>query len=468
MKPYVLSLMMVFASFNYAYAIDDHVYIPEHVEKKILENPLKEQQTTVEVTSKEIASNPDLIVRAMLYALINNNIDDIVFLYPYYEALPPEAKEPVVHSWASGVYGVYSNKVHEGISDLREVISQRPDIVQARIQLAMALYLDNQYIASKDQFQKLKGEGGENSGLVQLSDTFIERIENKSDFEFTINARYIVDDNLNQAPENPDLGGGWKAEPAKSDRGLGLSVNIAKRFVIADNFFADINLNSNGKFYKKYGRQNELNNRLSLAIGHSEAKWSLFTGPIFGLDLNGQNQEQKKLDKYSRSLGMSINGNYWLTKNIRSFAYVEHSRLYHTQRKHLNGRQSFASLGLSYFPNARHNIYLLADFLRYKAKFKDDSYVRKGLRLGLIKEWNGGLSTQLEASKHLKTFDGIGFFNKVQTNHDYELGVTIWHRNLHFAGLTPRINYTYHKTKSNVALYAYNKHNVYFSVSKSF
>lgn len=108
---------MVFASFNYAYAIDDHVYIPEHVEKKILENPLKEQQTTVEVTSKEIASNPDLIVRAMLYALINNNIDDIVFLYPYYEALPPEAKEPVVHSWARGVYGVYSNKVHEGISD---------------------------------------------------------------------------------------------------------------------------------------------------------------------------------------------------------------------------------------------------------------------------------------------------------------------------------------------------------------
>ncbi|WP_028884407.1 hypothetical protein [Taylorella asinigenitalis] len=48
----------------------------------------------------------------MLYALINNNIDDIVFLYPYYEALPPEAKEPIVQSWAGGLTTQFEPSKH--------------------------------------------------------------------------------------------------------------------------------------------------------------------------------------------------------------------------------------------------------------------------------------------------------------------------------------------------------------------
>lgn len=468
MKPYVLPLLIFASSFNYAYAINEHDSIPEHVEKKILENPIKDKQTTVEITSKDIASNPDLIVRAMLYALINNNIDDIVFLYPYYEALPLEAKEPIVQSWAKGVYSVNSNNVKQGIGLLRDLISKRPDLVQARIQLATALYLDNQYLASKAQFQKLKAESGANSGLEKLSDKFLENIEHKSDFDFSINARYIVDNNINQAPKNTDLGGGWKAESVKKDKGVGLSVSIAKRFMLANNFFADASLTSSAKFFKEYKKYNELNNRISLSIGHSSAKWSFFAGPIYGVDFNGQNTNRKHISKYSYSFGISLNGSYSLNNNFRAFTYAEHLRLHHTLRKHLDGRQSFVSAGLSYFPNARHNIYLIADYMRYKAKFADDSYSRKGLKLGLVKEWAGGLTTQFEASKHYKKFDGIGFFNNVQVNHDYELGATIWHRNIHFKGLTPRINYTYHKSKSNVPLYSYNKHNLYFSVSKSF
>lgn len=48
----------------------------------------------------------------MFYALINNNIDDIVFLNPYYEALSPEAKEPIVQSWAGGLKTQFETSKH--------------------------------------------------------------------------------------------------------------------------------------------------------------------------------------------------------------------------------------------------------------------------------------------------------------------------------------------------------------------
>ncbi|MDD2157958.1 surface lipoprotein assembly modifier [Glaesserella parasuis] len=59
--------------------------------------------------------------------------------------------------------------------------------------------------------------------------------------------------------------------------------------------------------------------------------------------------------------------------------------------------------------------------------------------------------------------------NQVRKDREVGLDVTLWHRNLHFWGITPKISYQYQRVNSNlVDLYSYKRNRVYLSFEKSF
>jgi len=57
---------------------------------------------------------------------------------------------------------------------------------------------------------------------------------------------------------------------------------------------------------------------------------------------------------------------------------------------------------------------------------------------------------------------------KIQKNDEYSSALTLWHRDLHFFGMTPKVTWQYQKVSSNHPFYSYDKNRVYFEMSKTF
>lgn len=102
---------------------------------------------------------------------------------------------------------------------------------------------------------------------------------------------------------------------------------------------------------------------------------------------------------------------------------------------------------------------------------KNESSKKYGVQLGMIKELNNGFSGQINLRYAKRTFDAPHFFfNKVTRKDDeYQVGISVWNRNLHWKGFTPRVNYRYLKIESNIpTFYSRDRHQWFLSFEKAF
>ena len=53
-------------------------------------------------------------------------------------------------------------------------------------------------------------------------------------------------------------------------------------------------------------------------------------------------------------------------------------------------------------------------------------------------------------------------------DNEYNANLALWHRNIHFFGITPRIVFSYSKIDSNNKFYSYDTSKVYLDFSRSF
>ena len=61
------------------------------------------KETKVSLKAEELQQHPDLIVRAMLAAILQNHGEHVMFLLPYYEKLPESMREREVEYWAKAI-----------------------------------------------------------------------------------------------------------------------------------------------------------------------------------------------------------------------------------------------------------------------------------------------------------------------------------------------------------------------------
>ncbi|OOF78534.1 hypothetical protein BKG96_05660 [Rodentibacter caecimuris] len=108
------------------------------------------------------------------------------------------------------------------------------------------------------------------------------------------------------------------------------------------------------------------------------------------------------------------------------------------------------------------------DYNRENTRDRDNAYQRKNIRLGWGQEWPFGISTRLNLAYARRIYKDIDFFNIRQKNSEYFAVLTLWHRNIYFWGITPKLTWTYQKIKSNHPFYSYDKNRIYLEMSKTF
>ena len=227
---------------------------------------------------------------------------------------------------------------------------------------------------------------------------------------------------------------------------------------------------SNGKYYWNNKKYNEYTARGSLGLGFQNANQTITLLPFMEQTwYAGGSSKSETVKRFSQASGATLESQYWFSPQWQLNTTYEYAEQRYRSRKHLNGNYHFIGGNLVYLHNAKQYWFVGANFNRTSTRDKDDSYIRRGIQAGWGQEWGWGLSTRLSVNFARKNYYApMPIFNITQRNREYGVNASIWHRAVHYWGITPRLTWSYSKVKSNHAFYTYDKHRVFIEFSKQF
>lgn len=428
------------------------------------------QKQTLKITAEELVKRPDLVLRAIQPALIQGNAETLKIIFPIYQKIPSEFHHPLFNQWAEAILAKHVRNYRQSIRLYREILAHYPDNDIARLQLAIILLINNELEAAEDQFKKLRAEPSLPTDMMDLIDKYLETIRNRDRWTLSGGLTYLHDPNINNAPKSGTTYGQWISPARESAEGVGFNLNIGKKWSWKNGFYNELRLNSSGKYYWDNHKYNEANGRISTGIGFQNAQTDITLLPFIEQTLYaGGSARSNTLKRFSKAGGVTLELQHWLNSQWQLNSYYEYAEQRYISRKHLNGNFHAISIGGLYLANAKRYFFANINYNRISTRDRDDSYFRRGISLGWQQEWGWGLSTRVTASLAQKRYkDAMPIFQITQRNKEYGIQTSIWHRAVHYWGITPRLTYNFTRTRSNHTFYSYDKQRIFLDFSRSF
>lgn len=433
------------------------------------------QDTTQSKMSKEeakvyLSKNPQLLEETLSLLIRNNDAEALKELLPLYANYPQ--KDESLLDWGNAIIAMNKGDVKTAIQLYRKINAALPDIRSVRFQLAVALFQDKQYDAAKSELVKLRSNSDLSSKDVEALNQYIDFIDKQNRWNVNFNVSYLNDDNLTNAPpEGTNLDGLYLTSKHQSGHGVGYNLGADKKFFANNQFFTALHFNIDGSYYWDNHNFNDVTAGTGVGFGYQNSKLEVELQPKFsqrwyGLGLSGDGD----LHKYSDTKGLGFMLSYWMNPQWQYQNYSEYSDTSYEEPYTINdGKFSLLSNTLMYLPNQRRYFYGGLDYLNKNAPDDDQSYDRKGLRLGWGEAWDRGISTRVSVGYAKKDYDDKSRFTQIEgKDKEYNANFSIWKRDLYLMGLTPRITWSYTKIDSNDPFNEFSKNNVNLALTKTF
>ena len=421
---------------------------------------------TLSMTKEELAKHPDLIVRGLIPAVLQNNGEAVQLLLPLYQNLSKQ--DPFLLEWANAINAREERRFSEAVTRYRTLFSQDSTILPLRYQLAQALFLNNDNEAAKDQFQKLRAEQVSPESIAMI-DQYLSALNRREQWKFRGGLSFLNESNNNNAPKAGTRIGNWNAWERESATGFSYFAEAEKKWSLSHNYFAQFSIEGRGKYYWDNKKYNEFNGRVGAGVGYQTARFEISLMPFTERRwYAGGASGNESMKQYSKNSGARLDLTYWLSEKWQISTALEYGEQRYTTRKHLNGNNYLWSNTLSYFPKSGQFWFVGADYNRENTRDEDNAYQRKNLRLGWGQEWGWGISTRVSLAYAHRTYKGADLFNIRQKNNEYQSAVTLWHRDLYFWGITPKITWSYQRVSSNHPFYSYDKNRIFLEMGTTF
>ena len=438
--------------------------LPQH--ETVEESTSKEN--TLSITKEELAKRPDLIIRGLIPALLQNNVDVVALLFPLYQQQQPAQQDPFLLAWGEAMMATHQGNYASAVQQYRELFAKHPEVLPLRYQLAHALFLNNDNEAAKDQFQKLRAEVNDTSSQ-QMIDQYLIAINQRDQWKINGGISFLNESNINNAPKAGTRIGAWKAWEREQAHGLSYYVGAEKKWSLPHQFFAKLVLDGQGKYYWDNKKYNELNVRTGIGLGYQTARFEIALTPFTEKRwYAGGSSGSESLKQYSKNSGVQLESSYWLNEKWQFSNVLEYGEQRYDWRKHLNGNNYLWSNTLLYVPKSGQYWFVGLDYNRENTRDKDNAYQRTSARLGWGQEWGWGISTRVSLAYAHRTYKGADLFNIRQKNNEYQSAVTLWHRDLYFWGITPKITWSYQRVSSNHPFYSYDKNRIFLEMGTTF
>ena len=422
----------------------------------------------IHLTTEALLADPDLTEQLINSSLIRKNWAFLNKLLPVYAKI--KGHDPVLLSYARGALYRHQGQHSKAIAEYRSILAHDPSLVYVRFDLAAMLFENKQYEAAEDQFRKVKS--ADLPEQLNLSvENYLEAIQKKTAWRFNAGINYQYNDNVNNASEMRDVQIGslvFKKDQdslPKSANGVGYSLGIGKDINIQDQHYLTLNASVHGISY--WNNQDFSERTVHLDAGYKYQNFQSWfsVAPFVEQNWLGEN-------RYGFNHGVNIEYGRWLNnKNqlIGAYSFVKKDYEQENMDRYEGELHRVALTGAHFYSPTLIFIGGL-DAQWDILNGKDESSDKYGVRAGVIKEWSNGISGRMNLRYARRTFHEAHFFmSKVRKDNEYQVDLSLWHRKIHWQGITPKINYRYLKIDSNIPeFYTRDSQQWFLSFEKTF
>lgn len=447
--------------------------LPEHQPLPKTLPSVETKENDVVYTPQYLVEHPEEFEKLLRALLINGEASGLKLLLPIYHQVPNA--DPAVFDWGNAIIAMQERDFKKAVELYRTINSKIPDNTALRFQMALALYANGELIAAKDQLNKLRSSATSEKDAAVV-DRYIAMIDSRDQWDFNGGITYAYSNNINNAPPVgtklllPNDAVVTSTTKPKKARGFSYNFSADKTWSLSAIRFAALHFDVNGTQYFDEKNYNDLGVKIGggygIRTGQAKAEIIPYVQKRFyGLGESGDGH----LKPYTFSYGLRLEGQYWFSQNLRYQSTFDLSRDNYTERyHHLDGNTWLLSNSLLYATGPKQFFYGGIDLVNKTASDPSDAYHRYGLRFGWQRDWGKGISTSTNIGFSKRLNKGEDFFGMRRTDENVNFGLSIWNRDWHFKGITPRLTFSSAKTHSNNPLYNSKSQNVYIDFSKTF
>ena len=269
---------------------------------------------------------------------------------------------------------------------------------------------------------------------------------------------------MNNAPRQREYRtrrGVWRLPKAESAQGLAYRLEAERDWNLLGNAYRRAHLSGEGKWYWDNHHYDDHNARMATGFAYKTARTEAAITPYFERRWYGTHP-------YSREYGVRAEGQYWLTPRNKILGAFELGRQLHDRRRWLDGRQYTASATWLFARRPDQYFSFGADGARKQAEDDAESYTRQGLRFGWTQQWPSGLATSAHIGISRRRYHAADWFGILRRDRELSASMSVSHRKIQFAGITPQIVGVWQRVRSNHFFYPYRKGNVFIQFGRTF
>ncbi|MGK9174348.1 DUF560 domain-containing protein [Yokenella regensburgei] len=430
-------------------------------------NPSSMNEGMRHVTNAQLAEQPALAMALLDQAVREEKWPMVQAILPVYTSSPDP--DPVLVHFAKAGLARSQGQYDEAISHYRAILSAHPDFVAVRLDLARAMYENHQYDAADYQFRRvLQSDPPEN--IQHVIAYYLERIQKGGALTGAISVSYLNDSNVNNASSGKTIRIGDRLFIRNKDsfpqrgEGVWFSGSLQKDVQLHDQH----GLRFLGTVYgKSYWNNHDFDDVTSRA--YAGYQWRNFRQQFAVLPF--YEKRWYGTEDYSSGPGVRAEYSYLISPTWQVSQALEYQKLDYDDADYhfLRGHNRYSSTTLSHAFSDRVSGFAGFDLLDQQTFARSESNHRFGLRSGVQVDlpWQISFATTaaLSERRYLGNND-IFLTRRKDTEQLYNL--SLWHRDLYFFGVMPKLNFTYKRVNSNIDFYDYQQRNITLSIDKNF
>lgn len=421
-------------------------------------------------SKEELNNNQDLTHYLLSKALLENNVSVINNLLRIYQYFPN--KDPILIIYSKAKIAFLNKDYQSAIKYYREILAQNPNLNPVRVELAIALFHDQQYKLAEEQFYKALNEPNLPKLVNQKIKTYLDAIKYKNEWKFNFSTYYLNENNVNSVSKNRNIEstGYVKNDDMlpKKAHGIAINANITKDLNLFRKHYLAF---ENSLFRKSYWDNHDyddMTNRSSLGYRYKITNSTISLLPFYEKRWYGNKS-------YYWANGARLEFSHWLNNNWQISNALEWKKSRYFETLSLNGHTKLISSSLAWIRTPQQVFYIGGDFNQEVTPVKQYSSDTQSIRFGWGQEWNKGMSSSINLAltkrkyKDLAKLGGLIPLGKIREDNIYHLNLTLWKRDWYWLGITPKLQLHYLKQKSNLpTMFSYTDKTVRIIFEKSF
>ena len=432
------------------------------------------QPTPPSVDVNFLLAQPEAFYHVFHQAIVQDDVATLRLLLPFYDRLPDDYQDDVLLLFALSKLALSDGNTKLALNLLTDLSNKEPTLTAVKLQLA-SLLLTNKHDKHaqmvldelKDDAHFLKLSKKEQRWVLSQS----RHLHKKYKMGLDLGINYLHLDNINAASTitQPNI----KKDAPKSAHGLALSLDVNKYTPLSHGMSIYTALDVDGKFYDDKSH-NELAVFAHAGLRKDHQKGYVDVVPFVGR-IFATNQQHGRLSPRKDSQGVAFGSHHRINDQWQNafFArmekgnYAERYQGYDGKRYHVND-----TILLQDGPNRRYSLGVGYQLSHLQDATKS-SHATK-IHFGVLQRLPNGLTVQGRVSAERERYHGkllrlVNPNDVYRTDKTLTLQTSIWHKDIRWLGLTPKLTYRYSKNNSNLpALYSHNKQNFYLELDRSF